>query len=255
MKLVAILRVKNEILYIRKCLERLSELVDEIIVLDNGSTDGTLDVYRDFRKLIQLLHTEGFDEGRDKIMLLEAAKKRDPDWILWLDGDEIFESSLTREILNNYMKSKYNRVFFRMCHFWLSEKYYRIDGKYFLYTLHPLKSMWKNVDVAYFREKNIHSGDIFGVPKPYYVSPYRIKHYGYADEEKMKKKYRLYNEIDKTMTRSYEHLNPQVKTIRIPYFEFKSKIINTIFIYLYKYITSFLQIAVSVYKKIQILFH
>lgn len=35
MKLVAMLRVKNQILTIQECLDRLVELVDEIVVVDN----------------------------------------------------------------------------------------------------------------------------------------------------------------------------------------------------------------------------
>jgi len=89
MKIVAILRIKNEILVINKCLAKLSELVDEIIVLDNGSTDGTQNVYVNFPKITKILHTEGYDEGRDKVMLLDEARKTNPDWILWIDGDEV----------------------------------------------------------------------------------------------------------------------------------------------------------------------
>ena len=250
MKLIAILRIKDEILYIERCLSRLTSLVDEIIILDNGSTDGTLDVYPKFSKIVKVLQTEGFDEGRDKIMLLDAAKKRNPDWILWIDGDEEMEESLDRSVLDSYMNSKYNKVSFRMCNFWLSEKLYRIDGKYFGYTLHPQRSMWRNIETAYFRDRLIHNGDIFGIDKPFFVSPYRIKHYGYANAEKMRKKYELYKAVDKSSSRDYEHLNPDVSTIRIPYISFKNKIANKIFIGFYKVVISLVQLVYRIFCKI-----
>jgi len=250
MKLIAILRIKDEILNIERCLTRLTELVDEIVILDNGSTDGTLDVYPKFPKVIEILHTIGFDEGRDKIMLLDAAKKRNPDWILWTDGDEVFESSLNRNILNKYMQSKYNRVMFRMCNFWLSEELYRIDGKYFQYTLHPQRSMWRNAESAYFQNRHIHNGDIAGVPKPYYISPYRLKHFGYVNEEKMRKKYNLYKDVDAGGSRTYEHLNPDIAVLRVRYISFKNPIFNCIFIYVNKYMLTGVHIVYRVWRKI-----
>jgi glycosyltransferase involved in cell wall biosynthesis len=234
MKLVSILRIKDEIKYIRRCLDKMSELVDEIVILDNGSTDGTLDVYETYPKVVKVLQTKGFDEGRDKIMLLDEAKKRNPDWIIWTDGDEEFESHIDREILNRYMNSKYNKIQFRMCNFWVSEKLYRIDGKYFAYTLQPQRSMWKNTDDAFFQNVKIHNGDIIGVEKPYYISPYRIKHYGYASEEKTLEKLRKYQIVDTTTGRDYSHLNPNKKTIRIPYIEFKNRRLNRTFLTLNK---------------------
>ncbi|MEK9183541.1 MAG: glycosyltransferase, partial [Patescibacteria group bacterium] len=137
MKLVAILRVKDEILWIRECLSKLSELADEIIVLDNGSTDGTLEVISEFNKVVKILHTEGYHEGRDKCLLLEEAKKRTPDWIIWIDGDEVFEKHFTRAVIDSYMKSRYNKILFKLCHFWLNKEYFRIDGPLFAYTVGP----------------------------------------------------------------------------------------------------------------------
>lgn len=250
MKLVAILRIKDEILYIERCLQKLSELVDEIIVLDNGSTDGTQNIYQSFPVITQVIKTEGFDEGRDKIMLLEAAKKRSPDWIMWIDGDEEFESSLSRDVLNKYMNSKYNKILFRMCNFWLSENKFRIDGKYFGYTLHPQRSMWRNNDSAYFRDRTIHNGDIYGVSLPHFISPYRIKHYGYSNAEKMKSKYELYKQVDASKTRSYEHLNPDVSTVCVPYIEFESNSLNKINLEFYKILLNVIQLFYRLYKKV-----
>jgi len=251
MKLVAILRVKNEILYIRKCLKRLSELVDEIIVLDNGSTDGTLEVYNDFPKLIQLLQTEGFDEGRDKIMLLEAAKERQPDWILWLDGDEVFEKSLTRDDLNKYMNSSANKISFRLINFWMNEQDVRYGGSYFLYSIYPRPRMWRNTEGSFFLDKKIHNGEIQGISGKEYLSPFRILHYGYVNKEKVERKYDLYKQVDKSGFRTYEHIRSDIKTFCLPYIEFNSRFLNNIYIHIYKYVLSFLHILYRLYLKIR----
>jgi hypothetical protein len=47
----ALLRIKNEIFSIKKCVLDIVDLFDEIIIIDNGSTDGTLIVIKELEKL------------------------------------------------------------------------------------------------------------------------------------------------------------------------------------------------------------
>jgi FkbM family methyltransferase len=252
MKLVAILRIKNQIQTIDECMEKLTELVDEIVVLDNGSTDGTSEAYKKYSKITKILNTVGFDEGRDKIMLLEEAKKTNPDWILWIDADEVFEKHLTREVLESYMRSKHNRIVFRMCNFWLSRERCRYDSEYYLYTLHPQRSMWRNVESAYFKNLVIHNGDIQGVPGKPFLSPYRIKHYGYVYKDKILEKMRIYSDADKDRGRDYKStIDPELKFKSFKFHEYNNKFLNYIYIIFYKYILNVLWIAERMRLKIK----
>lgn len=243
MKLIGILRIKDQIDTIDECLTKLSTIVDELVILDNRSTDGTLDKYKNYQKILKILHTEGYDEGRDKIMLLDEAKKRNPDWIIWIDADEIFENHFTREVAEKYMRSKYNRISFRMCNFWLGKERCRYDGQYYLYNLHPQRSMWKNMEGAYFRNRKLHNGDIFGVEGRQFISPYRLKHYGYVDRKKMQEKLDRYLAEDKTGDRDYiKNIDPNLPFKSFKYYEFKKKKFNLIYIYFYKYLCNILWI-------------
>src|SRR3989344_9331556 len=180
MKLIAILRTKNSLLKLEDCLEKLSLLVDEIIIMDNGSTDGTIEVFKNFPKIVHVLYrddTSNFHEGRDMNVLLEEAKKRNPDWITMAWPDEIFEDNFTREVLEKYMHGKYDKISFRMCNFWLSTKYCRFDREWFRYNLLPQRVIWRNLEGTYFNNIKIHPGSIEGIHTKEYVSPYRIKHY------------------------------------------------------------------------------
>lgn len=251
MKLAAILRVKDEIRTINECLTKLSAIADEIIILDNGSTDGTLEAYTKYPKIVKILHSEGYDEGRDKIMLLEEAKKRNPDWILWMDGDEVFENHFTREVAEKYMRGTANRITFRMCNFWLSRERCIMDGQYYLYNLHPQRSLWRNVPEAYFKNQKLHNGDIFGVPGKVFLSPYRIKHYGYVDRAKMQEKLDRYLAEDKTGKRDYRTYNdPNVPRRTYKFYEFDDKQANYLYILFYKYLCNFLWYLLRAKRKL-----
>lgn len=253
MKLLAILRIKDEILNIEACLSRLSEVVDEILILDNGSTDGTLEAYKNFPKIVGILETRGYDEGRDKCLLLEEAKKRTPDWIIWIDGDEVFEKNFTREEAEKYMQSKYNRIAFRMCNFWLDKERCRIDGHYFIYSLHPQRSMWRNLPVAYFANKKMHNGDIRGVPGKVFISPFRLKHFGYSDQKKIQEKFDRYLKEDPAGERNYHKLiNPNAPFIAYKFREFNNKIVNKIYIVAFKYLCNVLWLAARLFLKIAV---
>ena len=241
MKLVAILRVKDEIRVINECLTKLSQVVDEIIMLDNGSTDGTLEAFKNYPKITKVLHSQGYDEGRDKVMLLEEAKKVKADWILWIDGDEVLEKHFTREVAHKYMCSGYNRVMFRMSNFWLSRERCIYDGQYYLYNLHPQRSMWRNVEGAYFRNRKLHNGDIMGIIGKTLLSPYRIKHFGYVDKQKMQEKFDRYLAEDKTGERNYGIFNDSnVPRHTYKFVEFDNRYLNLAYIFFYKYLCNVL---------------
>lgn len=241
MKLVAILRIKDQVDIIDECLGKLSSLADEIIVLDNGSTDGTLEQYSLYPKIKKVLHTEGYDEGRDKIMLLEEAKKHGPDWILWTDADEVFEDHFTRRAVEQYMHSDYDRVMFRMCNFWLGRERCICDGPHYLYTLHPQRSMWRNVPGAYFKDQKLHNGDIRGIQGKALLSPYRLKHFGYIDRKKMQEKLDRYLTEDKSGDRDYINSNnPNVPRRTYQFYEFENKSLNMAYILFYKYLCNVL---------------
>lgn len=84
---------KNEVQRIEACLKSVA-WADEIIVVDSGSTDGTLDLCQQYTDKIFVTDWPGY--GVQKQRALELATG---DWILSLDADERVTPALKEEIL------------------------------------------------------------------------------------------------------------------------------------------------------------
>ncbi len=91
-KLSVILIVKNEAAYIHRCLQSVS-WADEIIVLDSGSTDGTLEIARTFTSHVYETDWPGYGIQKNR-----ALAKASYPWVLALDGDEELTPELQDEI-------------------------------------------------------------------------------------------------------------------------------------------------------------
>ncbi|MFJ3387587.1 MULTISPECIES: glycosyltransferase [unclassified Lysinibacillus] len=91
--------VKNEEEFLPGCLKSVQGIVDEIIIVDTGSTDSSIEIGKSFgAKVISHKWNNNFAEARN--ISLENAKG---EWILILDADETLEN-IDRAILHKYIK-------------------------------------------------------------------------------------------------------------------------------------------------------
>lgn len=84
--LSACLIVKDEESVLPECFESLHRLVDEVVVYDTGSTDGTLDICR--RAGAQVY--EGYWDDDFSRARNAALAECHGEWVLWIDADERF---------------------------------------------------------------------------------------------------------------------------------------------------------------------
>ncbi len=227
MKIVAMMRVKDAILTIHECLTNLSRLVDEIVIVDNGSTDGTLESYAQFPKIVDIAHTEGYDEGRDRALYLKMAKKRNPDWLLWIDSDEIFEQHANRKDLEKLMnRNDVNQISFRMYNFYFSKRQFRIDGTNRNYATWPQRSAWRNSEEAFFRNQKVHCGDVRGVDGRKVVSKIRIMHFTAVNQKQARQKAQIYASIKDPSAEKSSHYKAGKMSITLPWIESNNPYLN-----------------------------
>lgn len=94
-RLAVALIVKNEAKNLATCLESIKGWVDEIVVVDSGSTDNTLAIAAQYTdKIYSHPDWKGFGKQRQI-----AQRYVESDYLLWLDADEEVTPELKQSIL------------------------------------------------------------------------------------------------------------------------------------------------------------
>ena len=95
-KVAVIITTYNEENNIRECVRSAKHLTDNIIVIDNTSTDQTVSIAQELKcKIIQYPYTVYVEPTRDF-----ALQQTDAEWVFILDADERITPKLAVEVLN-----------------------------------------------------------------------------------------------------------------------------------------------------------
>lgn len=110
--------VKNEIGQIESCLKSIRPYVEEIVVVDTGSSDGTYDIIKKYADIYEIFTDCNDSEGR--IASFSVARQRSFDlatkpWVFWIDGDdEVQGAEKLNEIVSRLDKDRGNSPAFIM---------------------------------------------------------------------------------------------------------------------------------------------
>lgn len=222
-KIVGVLRVKNEERWIGPCLREASKVCNHILVVDDGSTDRTPEICKSFSKVKYRFYQRQMDEVRDRSELLQWALECQPDWILILDGDEVLEEGADITIRNELSRLDprdpvYTFFYLHILYFWNDPEFYRCENSiYGNFWIPRLFTTWgQDTGKLYIGETghghNLHSSGIpanlAGKGRKIDV---RVKHYGYLDSAIREKKYNFYMQHDPEAASGgyYDHLTSE----------------------------------------------
>ena len=102
----AVINVRNEAEALNKCLRSIKNLVDEIIIVDMQSTDGSLEIAKQAGAKVYSYRPMKFVEPARNFALSKATGK----WILLLDPDEYLNKTLKKELLDVTKRSDVDYV-------------------------------------------------------------------------------------------------------------------------------------------------
>ena len=197
--------VKNEENYLPGCLNSIKDIVDEIIIVDTGSTDKTVEIAESFGAKISYFHwNNNFSEARN-----ESLKYATKDWILIMDADDEFfidDKEKFKALLNSRLD---------------------IDSVYYFETLNYCGSSVENSTITVNLNprlfKNNHGFHYEGEVHNQLVNSefnykglsdsIKIYHYGYLDKNIISKDKRnrnitlLEEQIRKDVTNKYAYFN------------------------------------------------
>lgn len=188
--------------YLKRVLEAAKKYADSFVIIDDASTDDTVKVCKDVLKDKKLTIIENkvsmfANEYKLRKLQWEQTIKENPDWILFLDADEEFESSINEKIKYLMDNNDVDAYCFRLFDMW-NENQYREDELWRNDTYRPFMVRYQPKFHYRFRKTNQHCGRMpANVLRLNYVeSDIRVKHYGWMSETDRKEKYERYKKLD-----------------------------------------------------------
>ena len=130
-KIAVMMRVKNEARWIQRVIQSVRQL-GSIYVMNDDSTDGTNVLAYEMGAIVYISPFIGgeFDEVRDKNWLLEKVRLDNPDWILFIDGDEELAEGGVEKIRRACESNQADVFSIPILTLWDRPDQVRVDGGY-----------------------------------------------------------------------------------------------------------------------------
>ncbi len=203
-KLTLSMIVKNESgRYLRQVLESHLKYIDEAVIIDDASTDDSvavcLDVLKDIPVLLVKNEASKFsNEVTLRMQQWEETISTNPEWILNLDADEIFEDKFAVEVQQLMEQDNIDVFSFRLYDFWNSahyreDQYWRAHFTYRPFLVRYREGInykWKNTPQHCGR----YPENIFQLPNS--LSSLRVKHLGWMNPQDRLEKFLRYSVLD-----------------------------------------------------------
>lgn len=226
MKLVSCVRQKNGLKYLPRLIKQLHAVSDVIVILDDNSTDGSVEYLKQFSDgnqkffVIKRKDGYGYSGGLDWNAIHSFISQFSPDWVYTPDVDELLDEEQQGQLRALAEQSGKDILgwSFPFYYLWNDEEHYRDDDKYFNTKVIRLFRYDKDL------RPPTRDGHATAVPdtldrRMIRVANMRMKHFGYMLEEDRKAKYDFYTGRDKDPEeagsggKDYSHMLTPISTL------------------------------------------
>lgn len=182
-KLSVVLATFNEEENINKCLDSVKDIANEIVVVDGGSKDKTVEIARSYSANVMITDNPPiFHINKQKAIEMASG-----DWILQLDADETVSKELVTEIRNKIsQKNNEFNGFWIPRKNWFLGKFLEKGGQYPDYTLRLYRR-----GKGKFPQKSVHEQAMVEGKVGYLTKP--LLHYPYKNFAGYLGKWKKYN--------------------------------------------------------------
>jgi len=198
-KIICVAQIYNEL---RKGnLERFAKyvmpLVDALVVYDDASTDGSYEYMLQCTPyVIRGVRNDFINEISHKQILLDEALNLSPDFILWLDADEVLTANATRhrlqELCEHCVTHNLDGLSLHELNLWRSQSWRRLDS---LYDDGWFVRLWRVKPGMDFGKpaSGLHTRVVPpGIQKVERITDVAVIHFGFASERSLAQKYLTY---------------------------------------------------------------
>jgi hypothetical protein len=196
--IICLIQARNEINNIPQALLHMDDYCDGIILLDDGSEDGTFDEAASEKLLlkVQKKYIGVFDDLANRNLLLQLGHLFKAKWFIFMDADERFDARYA-DLQAVAKLENIDTVGFRIVHIWDEEEHYRRDLPEGRNGVISRYRMFRNkgfLQINTQRELHFRTTPF---KRNKYHAAILVLHYGLMDKNVRKRKYDLYSKQDK----------------------------------------------------------
>ena len=184
--------------YMRKTMEEFKRLCDDALIVTSNATQDEKDLIAEYGfKTYEDNREWGLYQPRIKEELLSRVGELNPDWLIFLDMDEVFCSEFTREEAEKLTNTKELGWYFTIVNLYNDEQHFAHGA--------GIQRFWNVRMYKYtpeygfqFQNTNVHCGPCPIINWKYsWHAPFYVLHYGLMAKEDRLRKAQRYEQYDK----------------------------------------------------------